>query len=346
MRLGLYIIASIILMTIVGVFIYMVEPGNYSYNELGFPLELPLAVWVVLPMFVLMLASLLHMMFYGTKNFFKFKKWENDTNTLDDALYWALLNEPKTHKFNLPQLKQTASLLSVSNVKVIGNVDTASEKLEEALTIISEINKGEYVDLKAKKLSNILSQDNPLVKQNILNRLEKDESFAEEVIQDKLSYNEHIFKVALGKFVETTTFAKAQKHVNVFDKENLLLLLERVTTENDLGLTKEILDKFIVVLEPKLACRDYLMMSTIMMKQLSPIENLMVWKEYQSKYSKSEIAYLYLLFEYEMIDKAGEYLDEHDQDDFKRFRALYDLKKEHKKYKITDLMNIRHICDA
>jgi len=346
MRLGLYIIASIILMAIVGIFVYMVNPGNYSYNELGFPLELPIALWIVLPMFALMLASLLHMMFYGTKNFFKFKKWESDTNTLDDALYWALLHEPQTHRFNLPQLKQTASLLSVATIKVNGKVNASSEKLGEALSIVSAIDKGEYVDLKAKKLSRVLSSDNPLVKQNILNRLEKDELFAEEIIQDKLSYDSSIFKTALKKFANITTFPQAQKHLNIFDKDSLMILIERVTDDNDLGLTKDIIDKFIVELEPSLDCGDFLQISTLMMKQLSPYENLMIWKDYQAKYQKAEIAYLYLLFEYEMIDKAGEYLREHGEDDFKRFRALYELKKEDKKYKITDLMNIRHICDA
>ena len=346
MRLGLYIIASIILMAIVGVFVYMVNPGNYTYNELGFPLELPIALWIVLPMFALMLASLLHMMFYGTKNFFKFKKWESDTNTLDDALYWSLLHEPQAHKFNLPQLKQTASLLSVSSIKVNGKVANSSEKLGEALSIVSAIERGEYVDLKAKKLSRVLSTDNPLVKKNILNRLEQDEAFAEEVIQDKLSYDNTIFKVALNKFANVTTFTQAQKYLTFFDKESFMILIGRVTNENDLGLTKDILDKFIVELEPTLDCGDYLQISTLMMRQLSPDENLLVWKEYQSKYSKAEIAYLYLLFEYEMIDKAGDYLREHGEDDFKRFRALYELKKEDKKYKITDMMNIHHICDA
>ena len=346
MRLVLYIIASIILMAIVGIFVYMINPGNYTYNELGFPLELPIALWVVLPMFGLMLASLLHMMFYGTKNFFKFKKWESDTNTLDDALYWALLHEPQAHKFNLPQLKQTASLLSVSNISVKGNVDVKSEKLEEALAITSAIERGEYVDLKVKKLSRVLSSSNPLVKQNILNRLAKDELFAEEIIQDKLSYDRSIFKIALNKFANTTTFVQAQKHLALFDKESLMILIGRVTLDNDLGLTKDILDKFIVALESTLECGDYLQLSTLMMKKLSPDENLLVWKAYQSKYSKAEIAYLYLLFEYEMVDKAGDYLREHGEDDFKRFRALYELKKEDKKYKITDLMNIRHICDA
>lgn len=346
MRLGLYIIASIILMAIVGVFVYTINPGNYTYNELGFPVELPIALWVLLPMAILMLASLLHMMFYGTKNFFKFKKWERDTDTLDDALYWALLNEPKAHKFNLPQLKETASLLSVSNIKLNGKVESSSEKLKEALSIIEDINRGEYVDLRAKKLSKLLSSTNPLFKQNILNRLDKDESFAEEIIQDRLSYDDNIFKIALNRFASVTTFAQAQKYINLFDKSSFLILLERVNSEDNLGLTKEIFDKFIIELEESLDCSDFLRFSTVMMRELSPVENLDLWKDYQSKYSKAEIAYLYLIFEYEMIDKAGEYLQEHGDDDFKRFRALYDLKKEHKKYKITDLMDIRHICDA
>lgn len=346
MRLGLYIIASIILMAIVGVFVYTINPGTYSYNELGFPLELPIAVWVLLPMAVLMLASLVHMIFYGTKNFFKFKKWEKDTDALDDAFYWALLQEPKVHKFNLPQLKQTASLLSLSTIEVNGKVEDASDKLNEALLVISDIKRGEYVDLRAKKLSRVISSTNPLFKQNILNRLDKDTSFAEEVIEKKLSYDDSIFKVAIERFASTTTFIQAEKYISFFNKNSFLILLERVNSEDNLGLTREILDKFIVELEESLDCADFLKMSTLMMRELSPVDNLVLWKEYQAKYSKAEIAYLYLLFEYEMIDKAGEYLQEHGEDEFKRFRALYDLKKEHKKYRITDLMDIRHICDA
>ncbi|MBU1667819.1 hypothetical protein KKC13_05320 [bacterium] len=346
MRLGLYIIASIILMAIVGIFVYTINPGNYSYNELGFPIDMPVAAWMVIPMFLLMLASVVHMMFYGTKNFFKFKKWEKDTNTLDDALYWSLLNEPKAHKFNLPQLKKTVSLLSVANVKVNGAVDDVSEKLRGALSLISEIERGEYVDLKLKKLAKVLSKNNPLVIKNLMNRIEKDESFAEEVLQAKDSYDVSVYNLALDKFAKTANFYKARKYSKIFNKENFITLIGRVTREDDLGLTKNILDEFITALESKLECSDYLKISTITTKQLSPDENLALWREYEAKYPKAEIAYLHLLFDYEMIDKAGEYLAEHGIEEFKRFRALYDLKKEHKKYKITDLMNIRHICEA
>ena len=346
MRLGLYLIAAIILMAIVGIFVYTINPNNFSISQFGFSFTMPIAVWIILPMLALMFASAVHMMFYGTKNFFKFKKWEKDTASLDDALYWSLLNEPKAHKFNLPILKQTASLLDVSCVKVDGAVDDISDKLRGALTLVTEIQRGEYVDLKARKLDRVLSNENPLVIQNLMNRLSKEETFAEEVIQSKESYNKEIFDEALKIFSSKTNFIKAQKYANIYTKESFFTLLTRSTREDNLGLTKDIFDTFIVALESKLDCGDYLQIATLMMNELSPDENLKLWREYEGKYSDAQIAYLYLLFDYEMIEKAGEYLAEHDESDFKRFRALYDLKQEHKKYKITDLMNIRHICYA
>ena len=344
MRLGLYIIASIVLMSMVGIFVYTINPGNYTIEEFGIPITIPIAVWIIAPMLILMIASIVHMMFYGTKNFFKFKKWEKDTLTLNNALYWSLLHEPKVHKFNIPILRQTASLLSVASVKVDGAVDDISDKLRGALTLVSEIERGEYVDLKAKKLANELSSSNPLVIKNFINRLEKDENFIEEVLGNKEEYDEKVFNKALTLFAQQANFLKARKYIKLFDKDAFFTLLSRLSKEDDLGLTKEILDEFITHLEADLECADYLMISTLMMQHLSPDENLKLWREYEKKYSKAEIAYLYLLFEYEMIDKAGEYLDEHEESEFKRFRALYDLKKEHKKYKITDLMDIRHIC--
>jgi ABC-type multidrug transport system fused ATPase/permease subunit len=346
MRLGLYLIAAIILMAIVGIFVYTINPNNYSISQFGLSVTMPIAVWIILPMLALMFASVVHMMFYSTKNFFKFKKWEKDTVSLDDALYWSLLNEPKAHKFNLPILKQTASLLDVSCVKVDGAVDDISDKLRGALTLVTEIDRGEYVDLKARKLDKVLSKENPLVVKNLMNRLTKETTFAEEVLQSKELYSDELFDEALKNFSLKTTFPKAKKYANIYNKESFFMLLERVAKEDNLDLTKDILDAFIVALESKLICSDYLSIATLMMTELSPDENLKLWREYEGKYTDAQIAYLYLLFDYEMIEKAGEYLEEHEEKDFKRFRALYDLKKEHKKYKITDLMNIRHICQA
>ncbi|HHD81175.1 MAG TPA: hypothetical protein ENK99_06270, partial [Campylobacterales bacterium] len=212
MRLGLYILASIILMVAVGIFVYTINPSDFSYNLMGIQILLPIAVWITIPMFILMVASLVHMMFYGTKNFFKFRKWESDSDSLNNALYWSILNEPKPQRFNLPKLKETANILQVSNIKVKGTVDGVSEKLQSALNIINEIDKGECIDFKDKKLAHILSKNNPLVIKNQINCLKKDENFIEEVLQSKDKYSDTIFEKALKQFAKTTTFTKAIKY--------------------------------------------------------------------------------------------------------------------------------------
>ncbi len=74
MRFGLYIVASMVLMIMVGGYIYSINPNSFTYTILDFPIELPVAVWFTIPMFILMVASLLHMIYYGTKNFFKFQE--------------------------------------------------------------------------------------------------------------------------------------------------------------------------------------------------------------------------------------------------------------------------------
>ncbi len=345
MRLGLYILASIVLMTMVGIFIYTFNPNEYSHNFFGVYFTMPVAIWVIIPMLLLMFASVIHMMFYGTKNFFKFKKWEKDSDNLNNALYWSLLNEPKPQKFNLPKLKETASLLQVSHIHVKGTVDGVSEKIQSALNIINEIEKGKCIDFREKKLGGALSKDNPLVIKNSLNCLEKDENFAEMVLQNKEQFPKEVFKKALERFAEQTDFIKARKYSKIFNRESFMILISRVTRDENLGLDQTILDEFIHDLNKEFKCSDYLFIANVTKKQLSPDENLKLFRSYDQQYPKAQTAYLYLLFDYEMIEKAGEYLDEHDEDEFMRFRALYDLKKEHKKYKITDLMNIKHICN-
>lgn len=345
MRLGLYILASIVLMVSVGGYVYTINSSDFSYDLGDITIVLPIAVWITIPMFVLMVASLMHMMYYGTKNFFKFKRWENDSDTLNNALYWSILHEPRFHRFNLPRFKETASILQVSTIKPNSTVDGVSEKLQSALNIISEIDKGEYVDFKEKKLAHLLSSDNPLVIKNQLNHLIKDKNFTKGVLQHKDRYDEVIFKKALDNFVQNTTFENAKNYINIFNREAFVTLIRRVNRDEDLGLNPTLLDEFITGLHVQLKCSDFLLIANITKKQFLPDENLRLFKGYQSKYTKAEISYLYLLFEYEMIEKAGEYLDEHDADDFMRFRALHDLKKTHTKYKITDLINIKHICN-
>ena len=79
-------------------------------------------------------------------------------------------------------------------------------------------------------------------------------------------------------------------------------------------------------------------------KYFKPEENLMLFREFQSKNEKAQNSYLYLLFEYELLEQVSIYLDEQGENEFMKFRAFHTLKKEHSKFKLEDIIDIKSIC--
>ena len=52
MRVGLYIFAALVLMGIIGAVTYSINPDHYVMELMGINFSLPVAVWIVLPMFL------------------------------------------------------------------------------------------------------------------------------------------------------------------------------------------------------------------------------------------------------------------------------------------------------
>ena len=76
MRLALYIFVTFVLMAIVAAFTYTVNPDHYTIELMGINFDFPVAVWVVLPMLLLLIFTLVHMFFYGLKNYFILKNFK------------------------------------------------------------------------------------------------------------------------------------------------------------------------------------------------------------------------------------------------------------------------------
>jgi len=342
MRLGLYIFAALTLGIIIGALTYTINPNNYLVEVLGINFNFPVAVWVVLPMFILLIFTIFHMLFYSLKSYFKLKKWQKDAATMDDALYWSLVNEPKEQKYGMEDVKSSAVLLGKSSLSIEDSVDGLNPRLSKVVNIINKIKNGEYVDLKEHKMARVFNDGNPYLIQNRLNRLESDSEFVEEVMKSSSTFSKSVQAEALEIFARKETFYKARKYAKVFDVKNFKVMLARANFEEDMGLNSEILNDFMNGL--KLSCKDFVEIANVTKKQFAPDENLKLFKRYQAENPKAQNAYLYLLFEYELLDGVGAYLDEHDKNEFIKFRALYELKKEHKKFKLEDLVDIDSIC--
>ena len=342
MRLGLYIFAALTLMGITAALTYTVNPNNYIVEFMGINFNFPVAVWVILPMGLLLLFTVVHMIFYSLKGYFKLKKWQKDALTLDDAFYWSLVNEPKEQKYMMEEVKGSAVLLGKSSLSVHDTVEGLNPRLSKVLNIINKIKSGEYVDLKENKMSKVFSEGNQYLIKNRMNRLQHDPEFVEEVMKSSSQYSKPVQKEALDIFARRETFFKARKYAKIFDAESLHVMLSRAVHEEDMGLSAEILNDFVSAL--KLGCMDFVKIANVTKKVFSPGQNLALFKEYQEKYPKAQEAYLYLLYDYELLDKASAYLDEHEEHEFLKFRAFHELKKSQKKFKFEDIINVNTIC--
>jgi len=343
MRLALYIFATFALMVIIAAFTYTVNPDHYTIELMGINFSFPVAVWIVLPMLLLLIFTLVHMFFYGLKNYFILKKWQKDANTLEDALYWSLVNEPKEQKYGIDVVGNSASLLGKASLNITDNMEGLTPRLTRVVNIIQKIKNGDYIDLKEEKMTKVFNVGNPILTQNRLNRLESDDKFVADVMKSTSEFTEIVKAEALEAFARKENFVKAQKYAKVFDIKSFFTMLERVTEEDNLELTPEILTDFVKALD--LSCQDFIKIVSVTKKYFNPEENLTLFRSYQIENPKAQNAYLYLLFEYELLEQVALYLNEQEENEFVKFRAFYQLKQENTKYKLEEIIDIDSVCN-
>ena len=343
MRLGLYTFASLALIGLIAGFAYTVNPGNYVYEIAGINLNLPIALWIAIPMLVLLVMTVFHMMYHSTKSFFARRKWIRDANELQDALYWSVLKEPKAHHFSIPEIKSGAALLSVSSLDILDSTEGLSDKLGKTINWVKKIQEGEYIDLKEKKIAKFLSRSNPLVAQNTLNRLQDNVEFAETVLMSPDAYTQEAVAKALEILVDKESLFKMRKFAKMLDGDAFTTLLERADAGEDIGLTADNIDYMAEQIELK--CSEYMRLARTTLKKLTPDENLSLFKKLATHKEAAENAYLYLLFQYEMLDDVKAYLEECEEDEFKPFRALYILKKGKYNYRVSDIIGSANVCN-
>ena len=320
MRLALYIFATFALMVIIAAFTYTVNPDHYTIELMGINFSFPVAVWIVLPMLLLLIFTLVHMFFYGLKNYFILKKWQKDANTLEDALYWSLVNEPKEQKYGIDVVGNSASLLGKASLNITDNMEGLTPRLTRVVNIIQKIKNGDYIDLKEEKMTKVFNVGNPILTQNRLNRLESDDKFVADVLKSTSEYTEVVQAEALDTFARKENFVKAQKYAKVFNIKSFFIMLGRVTAEDNLELTPEILTDFVKALD--LSCQDFITIVSVTKKYFNPEENLTLFRSYQIENPKAQNAYLYLLFEYELLEQVAIYLNEQEENEFIKFRAF------------------------
>ena len=326
-----YFIFSVILIVAIYGFAYSLELGEYNVTLFDYSLTLPVSVWMILPISLLALATFVHILWYGILSYFKQRAIIKDYEDMLKMIKSNLLEKEDTHKFRTEQFKNLASIFSQLKLDVKDNrFLSIDDELNKIVGNIQDIKEGKYVTDKSFK---VLETTN-LANLNMLNKINEQIDFAVDVLKKPENFSSNIVKQSFENVLKDksmTTMKKLYKNVKL-DKEMAKKLFEKDAANNEFGFTAEEILRIVRDLEYKKD--DYLALAKNYETILKPDQIIALFEKLSNELEDAIPAYLHVLFEYEMIDKARDILVNTKDVEFTAFKALLDLKEAGKHYNL------------
>jgi len=330
-----YTIAALVWIGLVGWYVYAyVTQESMSIDLFGIPMpSLSIALWVIIPIFILYLASVAHMTFYSMIGNFRLRKYEKDYEKLINAVVDAYLGKKeRNYSFKTDRYRLLGTLLQNSIIyptdDMIGKID--DEKINTVLKVIQDIKNGEVADLKPYNLPS----DNELVIQNERNRYKKDKINAESLLSNCTKYDDSLCKEVYVDYVKTASLNGIKKYKGFLTKEALHIILARINAdENTLEISNEELIDLFKKLD--LSKKDYIEISSILSKGgMIPEQRMRLFEILSDEDEDAMDAYLYTLYDLEMIAPANAILDNSQPNEYQNFKAYRALKECGKNFSI------------
>ena len=296
-------------------------------------LKLPVAVWVMLPAFLLYLMTIAHLIFYGTVTYGRLRAIRKDSERFVENAKRALLGKQlsadgyKSEAFKLP-----GAILPLLNIdpKRSAHHRVYDDGIQDILEAKQRVKDGEVIDLSK---FNLLS-DNALVLKNAENALARDKTYATTILKKcddiKLCQKAHL---ALADFASLDEIKKYKVEPT---KELFYKLIDRVgERENPVEMSDDDIIEYIRQLDFKK--EDFITLAKKLKKKLNPDRLILLFEKLAHEFpQEAGDGYLYLLFELQMVDTARDYLENSSEEEYPVFKYLLFLKDSGKNFD-TDL---------
>ncbi len=324
-----YIGFAIIFLAVVGLYVYNFETRMYRLNVLDFSITLPIAVWMILPAALLFVLTILHFMFYGVKGYVKTRAIKKDSDLLLKDAKSALLgkdietNEYKTEFFKLPS--QAVYLLNI-DPKKINTKKVSDEDLLDIIDAKQRVNSGEIVNLSRFSLD----IDNPLVIQNEYNKLSADKMYAANILKN--AKDEKLRQKAYLAFASFAPKSDLKKYKIKPTKELFFTIVDRINGEKyPLDLSDEDIIEYLKEIE--FDRDDLIKLAKKLKTKMNPDRLMLLFQKLSNEFPhRANEAYLYVLFEFQMMDTAREFLENTANNEFLKFKYMLFLKDSGKNF--------------
>lgn len=334
MHLKKYTVASLLLIVLVGWYVYaFITQESMSIDIFGLMLPpLSIALLVVLPMLLFYIASVLHISFYSLMGVLKLRKYEKDHEKMVDSIVDAYLGkENRSHSFKTQKYQLLGSL--VDNATIFPTAEFSAEvenkKINEVLDVIKSIRNGEVADLRKYALL----PSNPIVVQNERNRYKKGVLSAEDILGNPTRYDMTLQKEVYVDFVKKAPLQAIEKYKKALTRESFFTILSRINADSDtLVVSNETLLSFFQ--EMRLSVEEYIDASKRLSKSMLPEQRMKLFEMLSNEDEAAMEAYLFTLFDLEMLTPAKEILDASSSSEYPRLRAYSALRECGKKFDI------------
>lgn len=324
------------------VMIFLIVIGWYIYGfitQQSIPMDLkivhlpslPIAFWVMVPVFLLYLVTLSHMLYYSMVGSFKLRKYRKDYEKLMDALQYAYLGKNgRKYLYKTDRYALIGKLVDHSEIHPFASLShVGDEKIDKVLALLRDIKNGTPVALNKYGLD----KSNPLVIQNQINQMNKDQLKPSEVLMKAQNYDEQVCKYAFVKLIPEKPLYELEKYKAYMDKESLFSILARINEDkNKLDVSTESMISLLTALP--LNDKEFVKASKILSGDLVPQQRVEIFELLSEKDETAMPAYLYTLYDLEMVDHADEILKSSQPDEFIGCKAYRELKDSPQNYSI------------
>jgi hypothetical protein len=325
-----YLIFGLVFLLVIGMYVNSTVDGNHTISFTGIPIDLPKSIWILIPSIVLYMLTILHLMFYGVINFFQFRKIRSDANKFVKNAKRVLLgklindNHYKSEVFRLP-----GQILPVLNIdhREASNHRIDDNDIQEISNDKQKIFSGGSVDLSKYGLRD----DNKLIIKNDSNLLDSDPSYASNIL--RRSSDKGLIEKATQIIAQHFPISELRKYDITINKEIFQIILERMKSDAQFYINYE--DVIELVNRLNLDENDFLQLSKTIKGRFSPDQRVEFVQTLLDKFPLlAGEAYLYTMFDLQMIDEAREYLDNSAKDENIKFKHLLFLKDNGKSFDI------------
>jgi hypothetical protein len=322
-------------MALVGGYIYSyVTQDSTALDFFGIPLpSLSIAIWVVVPLLILYLASVFHMAFYSMLGGFKVRKYEKDYDKVLDLIVDAYLGKKdRKHEFKTPPYSLLGRLLDNSTIFPNGEISfqfdsEKTKKMTAVLSVINDIRAGKVADLKPYALD----AENELVIQNERNKYKNGDLSKEDILSHSSKYAKKLLQEVYVDYAREASVSMIDKYKEFLTKDAFHTILGRINaSENTLEMTNEAL--LVLISNLELNCDDFIELTQIAAKNMIPEQRIKLFEVLSNENEEAMDAYLYTLYDLEMIEPANDILDISQPDEYQNFKAYRALKECNKQF--------------